>query len=273
MTAADAALAEAAQAARSAGEVFLEAHACAYLVWVAYERGNRTAGQAVLERSRALLAQVTDPWERSEVLLGLSGHPSEDRDGRLAEEVVALKRETGDVIATSDSLNNVGWEALLRGSTAHAAAVLEEALAIARELRDAFRMALAIGNLAHVAVIEKRYAEAVELNRECLLLCISSGDKRGGEEVLLSLAAAVAGLGHDELSVRLDSMHRALAADAGLINDPMLLERLEPSVSLARTRLGRARVSALETEITTPSLELALDLLDASGLSTESPTA
>jgi predicted ATPase/class 3 adenylate cyclase len=271
MAAADAALAEAAQAAQSAGEVFLEAHACAYLLWVARERGNPTAGQAPLERSRALLAQLTDPWERSEVLIGLSAGPSEDRDGRLQEEVVALKRETGDVIATSDSLNNVGWEALVRGNTARAAAFLEEALEIARELRDTFRMTLAVSNLAHVAVMEQRYAEAVELNRECLLLCISRGDKRGGSEGLLSLAAAVAGLDQDELSVKFNSIHRALAADAGIVDDPMLAERLEPRISLARTRLGPERVAVLEAEITTPTLEFALELLDASGPSSASP--
>jgi tetratricopeptide (TPR) repeat protein len=262
MAAADAALAEAAQAAQSAGEVFLEAHACAYLLWVARERGNPKAGQAPLKKSRALLAQLTDPWERSEVLLGLSGGPSEDRDGRLEEEVVALKRETGDVIATSDSLNNVGWEALVHGNTARAAAFLEEALEIARDLRDTFRMTLAIGNLAHVAVMEKRYAEAVELNRESLLLCISRGDKRGGSEGLLSLAAAVAGLGQDELSVKFNSIHRALAADAGIVEDPMLVERLEPFISLARTRLGPERIAALDAEAGSPTLERALELLD-----------
>jgi predicted ATPase/class 3 adenylate cyclase len=265
MATADAAIADAAQAARSAGELFLEAHACAYLVWVARERGNPAAAQVPLERARALLVQLTDPWERSEVMLGLSGWVSEDQEGRLEEEVVALKRESGDVIAISDSLNNVGWHALVRGDTARAAAFLEEALAIARELRDTFRVTLAVSNLAHVAVMEKRYADAVELNRECLLLCISRGDRRGGVEALLSLAAAVAGLGQHELSVKLDSIHRALAADAGIVDEPMLVERLDPSISRARTRLGRARVTALETEITTPTLEVALELLDASG--------
>ncbi|HEY2353989.1 MAG TPA: adenylate/guanylate cyclase domain-containing protein [Gaiellaceae bacterium] len=266
MAPAEVALAEAADAARSAGEVFLEAQACAHLVWVAEERGNPTLGLAPLERSRALLSQLTDKWERSEVLLRLSGARSDDRDGRLTEDVVALKREIGDVIATSDSLNNVGWEALTRGDAAHAAAFLEEALAIARELRDTFRMTLAIGNLAHLAVMEKRYTEAVELSRECLLLCIAAGDKRGGEEVLLSLSAAVAGLDRDELSVQLDAIHRAVAADAGIVDDPMLVERLEPLISLARTRVGPERVSVLEKEIAAPSMELALELLDGSNL-------
>ena len=270
MAVADASLAEAARAARAADDVFLEAVSCAYLVWTARERGKPATAEAPLRRSRTLLAGLTDPWERSEVLLGLSGGPAEDRGGHrawrtLEQEVLALKRETGDVIAISDSLNNVGWDALVGGHTDRAAPALEEALEIAQALHDTFRTTLAISNLAHVAVMEERYAEAVELNRECLLLCIRRGDKRGGIEVLLSLAAALAGVGRDESSVRLDSMHRALAAEAGVIDDPMLFERLEPALSLARTRLGREHVAALEAEAGAPTLERALELLDASG--------
>jgi predicted ATPase/class 3 adenylate cyclase len=264
MAVADASLAEAAKAARAAGDVFLEAVSCAYLVWLARERGNPAAAEAPLGRSRALLAELTDPWERSEVLLGLSGGAADDRGARtLEQEVVALKRETGDVIAVSDALNNVGWDALVGGHTDRATSALEEALEIARDLRDTFRMTLAVCNLAHVAVMEGRYAEAVELDRECLLLCIRRGDKRGGSEALLSLAAAVAGLGRDESSVELHSMYRALAADAGVVMDPMLLERLEPTLLLARTRLGPERVVALEAEAGAPTLEHALELLDA----------
>ena len=212
----------------------------AYLIWVAHESGNPAAGQAPLEKSRALLTHLTDPWERSEVPPVLSGGPRDDRgDKTLEEEVVALKREVGDVIAISDSLNKIGWHALLGGDAERAAAHLEEALEIARELHDTFRMTLAVGNLGHVAVLRERYAEAVELNRECLLLCINRGDKRDGTEALLSLAAAVAGLGQDELSVKLDAIHRALAGDAGIIDEPMLLRRLEPSL-LARPKSARA---------------------------------
>ena len=79
------------------------------------------------------------------------------------------------------------------------------------------------------------------------------------------LAAATSGLGENELSVRIAALARALAADAGLVYEPMLLERLEPHLSLARTRLGPERVGALEAELGAPTLELALELLDGAG--------
>lgn len=63
--------------------------------------------------------------------------------------------------------------------------------------------------------------------------------------------------------MKLDAIHRALADDAGIIDVPMLLEQFEPLLALARTRLGPERVTALEAEVGTPTLELALELLNA----------
>lgn len=264
LTAADDSLAEAARAARAAGDVYLEAVASAYSGWLARERGRVEARAPLLERSRALLPQVVDPWERSEILLAISCEAlSDPTTAAVTEEVVALKRETGDVIATSDSLNNVGWDALIRGDVAHATVNLEEALAIARELEDTFRMTLALGNLATTAVLETRYEVAVERSRETLLLCIRRGDRRSGVEALLVLAAAAAGLGEDELSVKVAALHDTLAADAGIIDEPLLVERLAPHLAAARERLGPERVAALEAQAGTPTLERALELLSA----------
>jgi predicted ATPase/class 3 adenylate cyclase len=262
--AAEESLGEAVRAAQAAGDVFLQAEAWAYLGWVSSERGLAAPAKASREKSRALLAQVTDPWERSEVLLPLSS--GQFLDETLTEEVLALKREVGDAIAISDSLNNVGWDALIAGDVDRAAPYLEEALGIARELDDTFRMSLAIGNLGHVAVMRERYAEAVELNREGLLLCIRRGDRRGVVEALLSLAAAVSGLGHDELSIKLAAINRALMEDAGMVFEPRLLEKLELVLALARTRLGPERVAALQREAGKPTLERGLELLEAEPL-------
>jgi predicted ATPase/class 3 adenylate cyclase len=254
--ASDEAFAESAKAAQAAGDVFLEARSCGYLGFVAGESGNPVAAQAPHERSRELLVQLADPWERSEVLGALSG-----RDHTLTDEVLSLKREIGDMISISDCVNNVGWDALIRGDFDRATANLEEAVALARKLDDTYRITLATSNLGLAAVLQERYAKAVEQLREPLLLCVRRGDRRCGSEAVLGLAAAVAGLGKDELSVKLDAIRRALMADAGIVYEPRLLERLEPYLTLAVTRLGPERAAALEAEITTPTLELALDLL------------
>src|SRR5262249_21366974 len=148
------------------GNAAVEAASLAYCGWIARERGEPAAGSAPIERTRELLAGLTDPWERSEVLLPLAagefGDGAEDPHP-LFQEVLELKREAGDVIAISDSLNNVGWDALLAGDLERAITSLEEALAIARELGDTFRVTLAGCNLGLAAVLQGRYADAMHL--------------------------------------------------------------------------------------------------------------
>lgn len=80
-------------------------------------------------------------------------------------------------------------------------------------------MTLAAGNLATTAVLQERHEEALERSRETLLLCLRRGDTRGGAEAVLVLAAAAAGLGKDELSVKAEALSRALATNAGLVNE------------------------------------------------------
>jgi len=73
--------------------------------------------------------------------------------------------------------------------------------------------------------------------------------------------------------VKLDALHRALAADAGIVDEPMLFRRLDHVLARSRTRLGPERIAALEAEVGPPTLELALELLDARFPSTASPSA
>ena len=210
--------------AQAAGEVFLEATSCAYLGWVARERGNPAAGRAPLEKSRALLTQLDDPWERSEVLLPLAARSSRtspagkerSRFGRVPRAQARDRRRDRDLGLPQQ----LGWDALLSGDFDRASAYLEEAPRIARELGDTFRLTLAICNLG----LSRRPAGPVpgsrrrSFGRACSS-AIRRGDRRCGAEAALGLAAAVAGLGDDELSVKLDAIHRALMADAGIVYD------------------------------------------------------
>ncbi len=265
---------KAVDAARTAANVRVEASSLAYLAWIARERGDDSAREAPFERSLALLAQLSDPWERSDVMLPLSCVEFEAEThvfGAATTEVLALKREVGDVIAVSDAVNNVGWDALLSGRYDEAIENLEEAAAIARELEDTFRLTLATCNLGLAAVLQERFGDAVPLLREALVLCIRRGDRRGGTEAVLGLAVALAGLGIDELALRLDTIQRTMTAEAGMVYPAILEERLGRPLLLARDRLGPARVAALEAELPEPTLELALELLDAQTTSIASP--
>jgi hypothetical protein len=53
-------------------------------------------------------------------------------------------------------------------------------------------------------------------------------------------------------------------ADAGIVYEAQMLERLEPILSLARRRLGSDRTALAEATAQPTTLERALELLDAS---------
>jgi predicted ATPase/class 3 adenylate cyclase len=255
---------QASEAAATAGLAAVEASAVAFLAWVAIEGGQREAAGPFRERSMALLRELSDPWERSEVLLPLSATELElSTRSALGEEVLRLKRETGDVTSVSDSVNNLGWDALLAGEPDRAVPKLEEAASIARELGDTYRLSLAVGNLGLAAVMQERYLDARELLLKALRLSIRRGDRRVGAEAVHGLAAAAAGLRDDELSVRLDRIQRELSAAAGIVQWPQVSERLHSRVQLAHDRLGADRVAAVEAERCDSTLDTALELVEA----------
>jgi predicted ATPase len=250
--------------AESAEEVGTEALTLALLAWVGREKGEGLAARPALERSRELLARVSDPWQRSEILLPLASalvdpDPAERR--AMNEETAALKRECGDVLGVMDVVNNLGWFALEEGDDDRAVVLLQEALAIASELRDTYRIALASCNLGLGAVVQGRYAESAGALRSALEICIRRADRRVGSEAVLGLAAAAAGLGEDELSVRLRAIARGLMTEAGIVYTPGFLPRLERPVHAAAARLGLERTAELDRGPAT--LEHALELLDA----------
>jgi predicted ATPase/class 3 adenylate cyclase len=252
--------------AESTGDVGIEALALAFLAWVLREQGEGHAGRPALERSRELLAGVSDPWQRSEILLPLAAalvdpDPAERRT--MNEEAVALKRQCGDVLGVMDVVNNLGWFALEDGHDDQAVVLLQEALAIASRLRDTYRIALASCNVGLAAVVQGRYAESVEALQSALGICIQRADRRVGSEAVLGLAAATAGLGDDELSVQLYAIARDLMVDAGIVYTPAFLPRLERPAHEARERLGAGRTAELELEMGSASLTRALELVDA----------
>jgi hypothetical protein len=86
------------------------------------------------------------------------------------------------------------------------------------------------------------------------------------------LAAAAAGLGDDELCVRLDRIQRELNAAAGIVQWPQVSERLHKPVKLAHGRLGAEQVAAVEAERRESTLDAALELVEA-GLRTSVASA
>ncbi len=180
------------------------------LGWVTAESvGDHARARALCEEGVALARQHEDAWLLSQVLNDLVGALSTDtnddyvRAQELGEEALALCRELGDRQNVVESLNNLGWVALVRGRLGEARAYLDECLALGRELGDLRHVALATGNVGLVALFDGDLSEADALFRANLDLCRHLGDRRTGEECLRGLAAVAAAAGRTPRAARL----------------------------------------------------------------------
>jgi predicted ATPase/DNA-binding SARP family transcriptional activator len=97
----------------------------------------------------------------------------------LLEESLALYRELGDQEGTAWVLNNIGNVALDQGDYERAVALYQESLACYRELDDKDGISRALNNLAIVAAYQEEYDRSLSLFEESLL-CIESWDTRMG---------------------------------------------------------------------------------------------
>jgi predicted ATPase/class 3 adenylate cyclase len=253
---------DAVELARLAGDDATLALALGWSGWVHAEQGERETALALMRQCRELATGLGDAQARAEALLyvAIVLALTDDLQGAdaLYQQVLAVKREYGEDRGVVEILSNQGYSALLRGRYDDARPLLEDALGIARRLADTARIAAVLGNLGLVAVLEGRYSEAIELLDEDLRLCIAGGDRRGGLEAILGLAAAHAALGNSELAVRLDAIHQGLLEATGYVYPPGLGELLERPIRRAREQLDPASAQALARETGEPTLEAAL---------------
>jgi predicted ATPase/DNA-binding SARP family transcriptional activator len=134
--------------------------------------GEETAGD---EKRLSLGAALFRFWN-------IRGHWSEGRERLTA----ALSRPGGQVHAKAraDALNGVGVLALSQGDYAPARSLLEESLAIYRELGDAEGIAFSVNNLGRVACCQGDMASARSLFEESLAIYRELGDQGSVAHVL-----------------------------------------------------------------------------------------
>jgi predicted ATPase/class 3 adenylate cyclase len=224
------------------------------LSWAYDERGAKPEANALAERILELAQQVDDPWVRAEALNDVGGLHAltdtggVDRGAALLQESLALRRALGDEQNVADSLNNLGWAALLRGDYPEARRHLEESLYVARRLGDDFHTVLALANLGLVALFEGHYAEAIELLAENVRLCAERADRRVGAESLQALAGAFAWSGNAAIAIELAAAAAHLNESMGITLPPMIDEHIAPMLAEAEASLDPAMVSGLKRD-------------------------
>jgi non-specific serine/threonine protein kinase len=172
----------------------------------------------------------------------IRGHLTEGREwyARLLE---ALPSDTA-LVDRARALNNAGILARVQGDHAAAQTLLQESLAIGRELNAPKRITAALGNLAIVAMEQARYEDAEALLQETAMLERAIGDR-------LALAGTLENLGV-LLRVRGDYPAARLLLEESLTTMRDIGERLGEAVllrSLGLVECAQGNLKAAERHL------------------------
>jgi len=182
------------------------AYALAGLVRVALYQADFPTARTLAEESLALATMGGDKQGRVVALVRLArclylSHTEPEDAFALAEEALALARESGFTQFVAFALSLLGLLALGRGEQDTARSDLEEALRLHTELQHPFGIALGIYDLAGLSMVQGDYATARTFYEACLQQASTIGDKELLASCLEGLAAAVAAQAGEQESV------------------------------------------------------------------------
>lgn len=178
-------------------------------LWAFWEiRGILSEGRAWLEELlRATATSNVSASVRAKALRGagvLANYQNDhERAHALLQESLALLRQLGDKRGIAVSLNNLGIAARNWGDHAQAAVFYEEGLALWKELGDKRGIAASLVNLAIVARSQRDYARATTLYEEGLSLFRELSNKLGIAITLNNLGVLAEDQGNYERAVAL----------------------------------------------------------------------
>ncbi len=133
----------------------------------------------------------------------------------LLEESLALYRELEDELGIASALQSLGSIARERGRYARAVAIHEESLALQRKLGNEEGIARALDGLGFVAWLQENYRRARTLCTEALTLYRGLDDAEGIAWSLVNLGATAQHEGDHERASRLLNEGLALSREAG----------------------------------------------------------
>lgn len=155
--------------------------------WVV--RGHLTEGRAQLARALASAADTAAVRAKALNVAGNLAFRQADYPAArsLLDESLAICRQLGDRSGTAYSLNSMGGVAFAQNDYESARSLYEESLAIRRGLGDRWGIAGSLNNLGTVAFSQKDYREARSLGEESLALLRELGDRSGTAHALNNL--------------------------------------------------------------------------------------
>jgi ATP/maltotriose-dependent transcriptional regulator MalT len=162
----------------------------------------------------------------------------------LLEEGLALSRQVGHKLGIAWALSHLGEAFLQQGNTVKARSLLEESVPLYREGRDQWSIADSLSLLGRVEALAGDYAAARACHEESLAIAREMGGKLSIGFSLEGLADVVAVQGDPVWAAQLWGAAEALREAMGTPIPPVYRADYDRSVAAARTRLGEKAFAA-----------------------------
>ena len=168
-------------------EVGYNTHAAWALSWLAYmtsQQGEYARGLALCEESLALYRQLESKIGTTDVLLRLAearyvSQSDPELILSLLEEALAISRDVGDKMGLAACLRLSGLLALSQGNVAEARSLAGESLALFREIGDRPNTSLSLYLLARVEANQGDYQTARPLYEQSMAMAVIGVDDKG----------------------------------------------------------------------------------------------
>jgi tetratricopeptide (TPR) repeat protein len=159
-----------------------------------------------------------------------------ERAHELTEESYRLCRSVGDVFASANWNNNLGWHALLAGDTAGARARFDESLELSRLIDDLRGTGTATVNLGWVELVEGDFERAFTRFDEASSVARRLGRRTISAEALWGFAQMAAASGDTDRAGHLAGAAATIGRAAGF--DPAVAIPFARHLDEARAALG-----------------------------------
>jgi predicted ATPase/class 3 adenylate cyclase len=208
-----------------------------------YTHGRAVEGAAWLRRVHALGGMSVVPRANVAQRLGVLLDLQADKQGAAAvlEEAIELFRQVGDRAGLARALNSLGSASRTVGSTTRARELFEEALRIRVELGDDDGVSVTTFNLAQLAMDDGDFATARRLYERSYELDTALGEEWGA--VIGSLGIATAAVAEGDLEVAAPRLRAAVRFFREAEDEDHLAEALAVCAAEALA-LGRYERSA-----------------------------
>jgi tetratricopeptide (TPR) repeat protein len=183
---------------RKAGNNWWTAYVLVYFGWRFLYQSDAHSGQTTFEEAVGFARASDDEWILGLSLKGL-GAAIERFDYSAArpilEESIAIWRNVGVKEGLADALNQLGTVAHGQKEDEHAVALYEESLRLYREMENKSEIAMVLFNLGSIVISQGNHKKALRLFLEGLTLAQESGDEHNFVNNLAGLGWVAGSLG------------------------------------------------------------------------------